>query len=315
MTGSTAGWAGRRDDLGHGLVVVAVFRNEASYLDEWLTFHGGVGVEHFVLYDDASTDAPATVLAPWIEAGRATLLAAEGREQLQVYADALERFGPDARWMAFLDIDEFLFSPSARDLRTVLSDYAEHPAVFVHWLLFGSNGHRSRPEGSVIESYTRCLGLQGAAEEVYDHGAVGAPDYVTGWARCGKSVVDPRRVRIMGAHVPRALTQGTLVDETARPAVHRGPPRGFTCDRLRINHYWSKSIEELTAKVRRGSIFRRSRPPRHVDAWLRREACLNRVEDVTILPLWRAIRAEADEKQLAVGPGRRSCGGAFERGS
>ena len=49
---------GRPDDTDKPieLAVCAIFRDEAQYLDEWLTFHHGVGVERFFLYNDRSTD-------------------------------------------------------------------------------------------------------------------------------------------------------------------------------------------------------------------------------------------------------------------
>lgn len=34
--------------------------------------------------------------------------------------------------------------------------------VAVHWLIFGSSGHESRPPGGVLRSYHRCLPLRHA---------------------------------------------------------------------------------------------------------------------------------------------------------
>ena len=48
------------------LVACAIFRDEAPYLAEWIAFHRLVGVEHFFLYDNGSTDDPRAVLDPLI---------------------------------------------------------------------------------------------------------------------------------------------------------------------------------------------------------------------------------------------------------
>ena len=40
----------------YDLTIAAVFQNEAPYLKEWIEFHKLVGVEHFLLVDNESTD-------------------------------------------------------------------------------------------------------------------------------------------------------------------------------------------------------------------------------------------------------------------
>ena len=59
----------------HALVVVAVLQNEAPFVAEWLEYHRlpHVGVSHFYLYDDGSTDGLQAVLAPYVGAGLVTL--------------------------------------------------------------------------------------------------------------------------------------------------------------------------------------------------------------------------------------------------
>ena len=63
--------AGKR----HALVVVVKLQNEAPFVAEWLEYHRlpHVGVSHFYLYDDGSTDGLQAVLAPYVGAGLATL--------------------------------------------------------------------------------------------------------------------------------------------------------------------------------------------------------------------------------------------------
>ena len=55
------------------------FQNAGSYLAEWLGFYAALGVEHFYLYNNESTDDCETVIAPWRAAGAATLIDAPGR--------------------------------------------------------------------------------------------------------------------------------------------------------------------------------------------------------------------------------------------
>lgn len=51
------------------LVMAAMFKDEAPYLREWILYHRMVGVEHFWLYNNDSTDNWSEVLAPFIDEG------------------------------------------------------------------------------------------------------------------------------------------------------------------------------------------------------------------------------------------------------
>ncbi len=285
----------RRAAFRHELAVGAIFRDEARYLDEWLTFHHGVGVEHFYLYNDGSTDGSLDVLAPWRRRGLVTVIDWPAHlGQVPAYNACIRRFRNETRWLAFIDIDEFLFSPGFLDLRPVLRTYADVSAIFVYWVLFGSSGHDRRPAEPVIEAYTRCLDLTSASCDVFDHRSEpGKANYVTGWAQDGKSICNPRLVRRYVVHRPGELWMGQTLDENRCIPQQREIGAGLSCATLRINHYWSKSLEDLEEKVRRGSVCDKRRPPRQLDQWLERERALNVAEDTTIIPVWRSIQAAA----------------------
>ena len=56
------------------LSACAVIKNEAKYIKEWIEFHRIVGVEHFYLYNNGSTDRIYKVLRPYIRQGIVTLV-------------------------------------------------------------------------------------------------------------------------------------------------------------------------------------------------------------------------------------------------
>ena len=43
--------------------------NEAAYLEEWISYHLLINVDHFYVYNDESTDNTPEVLAPYIKQG------------------------------------------------------------------------------------------------------------------------------------------------------------------------------------------------------------------------------------------------------
>ena len=253
----------------HELAVCAIFREEAPFLDEWLTFHAGVGVTHFYLYNNYSTDDFRAVLAPWMARGTVTLHDWPRKVgQLSAYRHCVRHYRRRARWLAFIDVDEFLFSPETVDIRPVLRRYDDVPGVLVWGMFFGASGHERRPAGPLTEAFVR----RAAAAVV----------------RSGKTIANPRMIyAIRSPHVFK-FTDGEAVDTSGRPErVGKDAP---VFGVLRYNHYWSRSLEDLKTKVARGDA---STPQARDLAWhLEFEAQLNGEEDRTIVPTAAEIRNE-----------------------
>jgi hypothetical protein len=230
------------------LSICAIYRDEAPYLREWIEFHRLVGVERFFLYDNESVDEHREVLAPYIE-DRTVVLhdwpvipapRIPGRRpasllhpQHLAYNDCLRWHRRDSRWIAFLDVDEFLFSPTGTRLPDVLREYERWPGVVVNWAMFQSSGHRTQPEGPVIANYRVRL------NSPRNHQV--------------KSIVQPAHtVRSRTGH-QFLYTSLSAVDENHYPAGS-SRTKSVSFSRLRINHYFTKSEEEFMRKVGRRRV-------------------------------------------------------------
>lgn len=132
--------------------VVAIFKDEAPYLREWIAFHRLQGAGRFTLFNNGSTDdweaaiegIPGVDVRWW----------PGDRQQMSAYADALPRI--TNTWAAFLDLDEYLWTGSA----TTVAEYLDGldvgvSQVLATWRMFGDGGHETRPDGLTIDSYTR----------------------------------------------------------------------------------------------------------------------------------------------------------------
>lgn len=257
------------------LSAVTVFKNEAPYLDEWLAFCVLEGIERVLLYDNGSTDNFRDVLRPWIEAGIVELLDWplhwKSGAQTKAFLDALTRLRGRTKWAAFIDIDEFLFSPGGEPVSKVLKQYEGHAGVIVNWQCYGSSGHRTRPAGLTIENYTRRA--------------------KTDWPRNRrvKTIVDPMlAVEPQSAHLFKVEAGHALVTEDFKPVRvvrHANGRRRLrhlaawlpylpfdpysktepsipqvSVSRLRINHYVTRSDEEMPLKYKdRNSLRDRDR--------------------------------------------------------
>jgi hypothetical protein len=214
------------------LSVCAIFKDEAPYLREWIEFHRIVGVERFFMYDNDSSDAGAEILAPYVRSGLVEYHTVGGElAQMRAYMHALRYSGDQTTWMAFIDIDEFLFSPSKCTLSHVLPAFERAPAVGANWCVFGHSNHKTKPDDLVTASYTRRTVNQQINKHV-------------------KSIVQPARVLPIAPPDPHHFIYADGLAVNERHQEFRGPfsePVSF--DLLRVNHYWSKSVEEATRKA------------------------------------------------------------------
>ena len=268
------------------LSIGAVYRNEAPYLREWLEFHRLVGVERFFLYNNHSTDDHVEVLRPYIEDGTVVWEDFPAfPPQLECYQQCVESHRRDSRWIAFIDVDEFLFSPTLMPVPEILQDFEEHVAVSVNCVVFGTSDHQTPPPGLVIESYTHRLGLHRPRTKTV------------------KAIVDPRRVVKIGnsAHYFIYEDRHKAVDELRRPV------RGVMSDTasvelLRINHYFTRSQEERERKLAAPRVD--NGKPKQREGVEQRDRRLNEEsDDGSILSYAPALREALGLERTAPGVG------------
>lgn len=221
--------------------VSSMFRDHVRDLPEWIEFHRLVGAERFFLYNNASSEDWQTALGPYLDSGIVTVHDWPLSPGLTEAIDhCIEHHRHDSHWISFIDVDEFLFAPDGASVPDVLRDFEQSPGVGVNRYPFGTSGHLTRPEGLVIENYVRRAAVLNNVI---------------------KSIVHPPAVvRSQGVHCFVYEDGLMAVDELHRPldpARMIGPNRRsgsaftqtFTAERLRVNHYITKSFEEYDAKM------------------------------------------------------------------
>ncbi|MFT4255332.1 MAG: glycosyltransferase family 2 protein [Caulobacter sp.] len=134
---------------------MAIFRNEAHVLAEWIDHYLQFGVQHFYLINNRSDDGFEKVLAPYRAAGLVDLFDcdAEGRQNA-AYAELLPLLTRETRWVGVFDLDEFIYPPNGGLISDVVESLSMYDAVLCPWLSFGSNGHLDQPR-SVIDGFTK----------------------------------------------------------------------------------------------------------------------------------------------------------------
>lgn len=229
-------WNDNRDVFPHQLSITAILKNEANYVQEWIEFHKLVGVTKFYLFDNESEDDLEDKLKPYILEGTVELHKICGHgKQLEAYEEAIAMAKNETRWLAILDLDEFLLPLGNESVLDILNE-KKRSAMLIGWMIYGSNGFVKRPKGLVLENYRKH-----ATDELL-------ANY--------KIIINPRKaIRVVNPHFVQVF--GATTDETGKriwayPYLTEPQALPAPKKRVRINHYYSKSLEEFQMKSQRG---------------------------------------------------------------
>jgi hypothetical protein len=139
------------------IAIGCVFKNEASWLKEWIEYHLLVGVEHFYLYNNCSDDDYLKVLLPYIEDGIVELFDFykpdfSNFDQGELYNNTLKYSRDKTKWLAIIDTDEFINPFNENNLNDYLNKYETAASIYIRWQQFGTSGVKNlKPKELLIE--------------------------------------------------------------------------------------------------------------------------------------------------------------------
>lgn len=219
------------------LALVAIFRNEARFLKEWIEFYRLLGVEHFYLYNHLSNDNFMEVLTPYIKDSIVDLyelhtepanLSEWNRLQISTYSKTVQMVKDSVEWLIAVDTDEFLFPVKEDSLQALLKKYDEYASLSVNWRMFGSSKVDHIPDGKLlIETLT---------------GSNASQDFHV------KTIVKPRYVKSFN-HAHFAVLKDGYGQVTENFEYFSGPfvPKESR-NIVRINHYWARDYDFFKSK-------------------------------------------------------------------
>ncbi len=261
----------------YNVVVCAIVKDEDPYLLEWIAYHRVIGVEHFLIYDNESTDNTSKILKSLERTGIVTYRYwpkhQNQHSQRTAYQDAHQTLLSKSNWITFIDLDEFIVLHQHQDIHHFLNNYKDIAGFVINWKLFGSSGHLDKTDGLVIERFTKCANINDQ-----EHCNV-------------KSIVRADYIQSVGIHTclfkenSRCIyPDGTLCDTEVK-----GQRSYINHEIAQINHYKIKSRAEWEMKAVRG------RPLRHraiLPETYFKENDKNEIEDLSIFSLIEKTKEE-----------------------
>jgi hypothetical protein len=255
-----------------------MIKDEASYIVEWLEYHLLVGVDKFFIYDNESKDNLKEVLAPYIKEGIVEYSFFPGKlQQIPIYNDAIKRYRFSSFWLAFIDVDEFIVPVVSKTIPDFLHEFEGKPGVEINWVLYGSGGHQKKTDGLVLEKF-KC---HDEWDSRYNHTV--------------KSIVNPRCVFFMTAHIAEYIDGKKSVDSDKNENLMSGFERCALHDKIRINHYYSKSLEEFIVKMKKGRATSPGDIP--IEEFYRRDR--NEIKNDTIMDEYIPIVKERIKRRFS----------------
>ncbi|XP_044980374.1 glycosyltransferase family 92 protein RCOM_0530710-like [Hordeum vulgare subsp. vulgare] len=138
--------------------------NVSKFLREWVLYHAAVGVDHFILYDNGSKDDFAEQVAHLRSAGISisTLPWPWIKMQEAGFSHSAATHQSSCKWVAFIDVDEFIFSPNWKGsekpsksmLQAIVPVDPDVGQVYLPCFDFAPSGQTSHPQEGVIQGYT-----------------------------------------------------------------------------------------------------------------------------------------------------------------
>ncbi len=220
----------------HEVAICAIFQNEARFMREWIEFHQMIGVDHFYLYNNQSTDAFREVLQPYIEQGVVDLKEWNGshntmqewnRIQCRAYEHCVKRTQKAVKWLALIDLDEFIVPVQTQNLKLFLQDYEEFSGVGMNWQNYGTSSVEKIPEEMLmIEILNQKMATY--ADKNRTTKCIVKPQYT-------HHIINPHWV---------FFSKGYKVNADKVPFIYGEAPT-IAIDKIRLNHYIMRDRDYL----------------------------------------------------------------------
>jgi hypothetical protein len=274
------------------LAIVAIVKNEAFYINEWITYHLNLGITHIYLYDNESTDDTKIFAECFSDVTVLSWATVEGvSPQFSAYTHFLTTRPTSHKWSIFIDIDEFIV-PSKGNLHALFQLIESAPSrvggIALNQRLFGSSGSITYEDKPVMQRF-----VLRAEDNDCEH------KWFKSLVRLDavKSIADSHRFELEDGYyyVDCDLSSQNFEETESRNTK-------IVCDNVMIYHYMLKSRNEFLAKRQRGGSASKSVDERlsrfSDDYFYGRDAIANKIRDLHGAELSRyMLRREDNSKK------------------
>ena len=231
--------------------IFTVVKNEHEYLDDWIKYHQGIGVNYIFIFEDIDSDThkPITDKYDNVTLHSVNILFNSNDEILELKEG--EKFQgeyikrgllwvkehSDCDWCFSLDADEYITVNG--ELSEVLGRFVKHDAIMLQWKNYGCSGYIKKPkyDKPIYEIYTEECGFSKLDKKL---------------CNCTKMCFNLKKLQerfIFGNH--------TALCNYVKPDFSHDRTKTVFGD-IYIRHYITKSFEEYMWKLNKRGMMCKS---------------------------------------------------------
>lgn len=228
------------------VTICAIFKNEGKYLKEWIEYHRIIGVEHFYLYNNTSTDNYLEVLREYIDLGIVDLINWPNKQgQRSAYMHCINNYKKEAQWIGFIDIDEFVCPIRIKKLSDYLIGKMNYGSILIYWKMFGSSGKKNRNMNNLVtEDFYACWPKISNMGKIFLN-----TSFNPNFTKSEEAFHHSLWTELNGCIFPPIDVFNELVIGSKKKYK-----KSAKLD-VQINHYYTRSYEEYIEKIARGDVF------------------------------------------------------------
>ena len=228
-------------------LLCCIGRRENDYIREFVEYNKVLGFTNICLYDnnyDGEEDFH-DVIGDYISDGYVILKDYRNRKvcQLDAYNECYKTYGNDYDWIAFFDIDEFMFINCNKTLGEYLArpEFIEYDMIHINWLLFGDGGQTKSDGRGLLQRIVQPLDLNHITFYSF-------PDNF----HC-KSIIRGGLAEVKWNCTPHTPTNGIkCCNSYGLPCDGNSPFTPYDYRNAGLRHFTTKTAEEYAVKVKRG---------------------------------------------------------------
>ena len=228
-------------------LLCCIGRRENDYIREFVEYYKALGITNICLYDnnyDGEEDFN-DVIGDYISNGFVILKDYRNKKvcQLEAYDECYKKYGKEYDWIAFFDIDEFMFINSNKTLSEYLarSEFNEYDMIHINWLLFGDGGQTKSDGRGLLQRIVQPLDVNHAT--LYNF-----PDNF----HC-KSIIRGCLTEVKWDATPHTPSNNLkCCNSFGLPCDGNSPFIPYDYRNAGLRHFTTKTAEEYAEKVKRG---------------------------------------------------------------